>query len=269
MGLAERCIYHRIARSRSDPDNMTLCPILDFANHTANPPYTLPQASSVDLRDMAPPMKHKFGHDFTLLSPSVSATFPDAELFLKYGSHPNSTLFTEYGFVEPTNEGEIVLDCAVEALFELRGHLGLWMKDILVAERYWGDWTLHSTPASAYPSYRLITALRLYHIFPDHVNTLPPESDHLVEMWRDTTLGKRDAVSPENESSWKLTLERLCNDLVQVAKRGLIRVRDIRVPEVHENGWIEFAKMSIEMLWREEIDVGCAVLKSLEEGADF
>jgi hypothetical protein len=133
-----RCIHHRIARSPSDPDNMTLCPILDFANHTANPPYTLPQTSPFDMWDKAPPMKHKFGHDFTLLSPSVLATSPDAQLFLKYGSHPNSILFTEYGFVEPTGEGEVVLDFAIEALIKLRGRVGLWMKDILIAERYWG-----------------------------------------------------------------------------------------------------------------------------------
>lgn len=133
-----RCIHHRITRSRSDPDNMTLCPILDFANHTAHPPYTLPKASPVDTWNIAPPMKHKFGHDFTLLSPSGLITSPDIELFLKYGSHPNSTLFTEYGFVEPTGEGEVMLDCAVEALFKTRGDVGLWMKDILIAERYWG-----------------------------------------------------------------------------------------------------------------------------------
>jgi len=131
-------LLHRIARSRSDPDNMTLCPILDFANHTANPPYTLPQTSRADIQDKAPPKNHKFGHDFTLLSPSDSVTSPDGQLFLRYGSHPNSTLFTEYGFVEPTGEGEVLLDFAIEGLFKLRGHVGLWMKDILIAKRYWG-----------------------------------------------------------------------------------------------------------------------------------
>ena len=131
------------------------------------------------------------------------------------------------------------------------------------------DWTLHSTPAPAYPSYRLITALRLYDIFPDNVNTVPLDSDYLVDMWRDTMLGKRYVISEENEGRWRVTLERLCNDLVQDATRGLIRVRDIQIPEVHESGWEEFVKMSIEMLWREEIKVGCAVLKSLEEGVDF
>ena len=129
------------------------------------------------------------------------------------------------------------------------------------------DWTLHTTPATAYPSYRLITTLRLYHIFSDDVNTVPPESDQMVDTWRDVTLGKRDAISQENESRWRSTLECLCNDVIQDAKRGLIKVRDIQVDQ--ENGWEEFGKIFIEMLWREEMDVGCAVLKSLEEGVDF
>ena len=131
------------------------------------------------------------------------------------------------------------------------------------------DWTLHSTPATAYPSYRLITTLRLYHIFSDDVNTVPPDSDHIVEMWRDVTLGKRDDISQENESRWRSTLECLCNDVIQDAKGGLIKIRDIQVVDQETNGWVEFAKVFIEMLWREEMDVGCAVLKSLEEGADF
>ena len=131
------------------------------------------------------------------------------------------------------------------------------------------DWTLHSTPATAYPSYRLITTLRLYHIFSDDANTVPPDSDHIVEMWRDVTLGKRDDISQENESRWRSTLECLCNDVIQDAKRGLIKIRDIQVVDQETNGWVEFAKVFIEMLWREEMDVGCAVLKSLEEGADF
>lgn len=129
------------------------------------------------------------------------------------------------------------------------------------------DWTLHSTPATAYPSYRLITTLRLYHIFSDDVNTVPSDSDHMVDIWKDVTLGKRDFISQENESRWRSTLERLCNDTIQDAKRGLIKVCDIQVDQ--GSGWVEFAKVSIEMLWREEMDVGCAVLKSLEEGADF
>ena len=126
------------------------------------------------------------------------------------------------------------------------------------------DWTLHSTPETAYPSYRLITTLRLYHIFSDDVNTVPPDSDHMVEIWRDVTLGNRDAISQENESRWRSTLERLCDEVIQDAKRGLLKVRDIQLAD-QENRAKEF----IDMLWREEMDVGCAVLKSLEDGADF
>ena len=145
----------------------------------------------------------------------------------------------------------------------------LFLRFLSPDENLWAhrDWTLHFTPAIGYPSYRLITALRFYHIFSDDVNAIPPNSDHLVDIWRDATLGKIDAISQENESRWRLTLERLCNELVLDAKRGLMKVRDIQVD--HGNGWVEFVKVSIETLWREEIDVGCAVLKSLEEGVDF
>jgi len=109
--------------------------------------------------------------------------------------------------------------------------------------------------------------LRFYHIFSDDVDAIPPDWDHLVDIWRDATLGKIDAISQENESRWRLTLKRVCNELVQDAEKGLIKVRGIQVD--HENGWVEFVKVSIETLWREEINVGCAVLKSLEEGAEF
>jgi hypothetical protein len=125
---------------------MTLCPILDFANHSARPPYMIPKATQAELRDTAPSPKRKFGESLVLLSPSMT-TNPNKELFLKYGAHSNSTLFTEYGFVadfsveEPAPEasrGEVELDGVIEALFNKRGLLGSWMREVLVVEGYWG-----------------------------------------------------------------------------------------------------------------------------------
>ena len=86
----------------------------------------------------------------------------------------------------------------------------------------------------------------------------------MVEIWRDVTLGNRNAISQENERHWRSTLEHLCDEVIQDAKRGLLKVRDIQLAD-QENRAKEF----IDMLWREEMDVGCAVLKSLEDGADF
>ena len=120
---------------------MTLCPILDFANHSPHPPYTIPKPIEAELWDTAPSSKRKFGENFVLLSPSMATTPSNTELFLKYGAHPNPTLFTEYGFMTDSAEGpacdEVELDGVIVALFDARGSLGSWMKEILEVEGYW------------------------------------------------------------------------------------------------------------------------------------
>ena len=59
--------------------------------------------------------------------------------------HANRTLFAEYGFVNvfdwddvPKNfQAEVEVDSYVEALFERKGELGSFMKNVLVEEGYW------------------------------------------------------------------------------------------------------------------------------------
>jgi len=135
-----RCVYHRLTKSRSDPDNMTLCPILDFANHSSRPPYAIPKPVQAELWDTASSPKRNFGENFGLLSPSMTTTASNTELFLKYGAHSNPTLFTEYGFVTDKGPagGEVELDEVIATLFNTRGSLGSWMKEILLVEGYWG-----------------------------------------------------------------------------------------------------------------------------------
>ena len=41
-----RCIFYRIQPNLSDPDNFTLCPILDFANHSHGKTYIFPVIDS-------------------------------------------------------------------------------------------------------------------------------------------------------------------------------------------------------------------------------
>ena len=141
-----RCVYHRLAKSRSNPDNMTLCPILDFANHTTKEPFTWPRTTQAELWDCGPSSKRKFGDNFVLLSPSTTVVSASDELYLRYGAHANSTLFAEYGFTNSLDlenhsdgfEGQIELDDVIEALFNGRGAVGLWMKEVLSDEGYWG-----------------------------------------------------------------------------------------------------------------------------------
>lgn len=139
-----RCIYYRLRPSASDPDNLALCPVLDFANHTTSNIHILPSCNLSSNNGM--PYRRN-GGDFTLLSPPGSQIAPDEELYLKYGSHTNTTLFTEYGFVNEIPQemaswehfqGEVDVQTLIEPLFERRGKVGQWMREILEAEGYWG-----------------------------------------------------------------------------------------------------------------------------------
>lgn len=140
-----RCIYYPIDPSRSSPNNLTLCPILDFANHTPSSTLIVPVFPPLSTVS-APGSKARRG-DYTFLSPSEPQILKNDEILLKYGSHPNRTLFVEYGFINLWEDGEctaggfpaeVDLQDLIEALFEQRGATGAWMKEVLQQEGYWG-----------------------------------------------------------------------------------------------------------------------------------
>lgn len=117
---------------------MTLCPVLDFANHAMDTPTVYPQPTRGEVWDTGPSIKRRFGEKFTLLAPSQHSVKIGDELFLKYGSHSNATLFTEYGFVLSRQDIEVEVTELVEELFNKRGAVGAWMKEVLTNEGYWG-----------------------------------------------------------------------------------------------------------------------------------
>lgn len=123
---------------------MTMCPILEFANHTNHSEHMYPQLSHAELCDQAP---SKFaGDDFVLLSPKEKTLHPGEEVFLKYGAHSSRTLFVEYGFINKVDSNTLKgssVDCEadllwhVSTLFEKRGIVGKWMEELLRTTRYW------------------------------------------------------------------------------------------------------------------------------------
>jgi hypothetical protein len=132
-----RCIYLQLKESRSHPDNLTLCPVLDFANHT--------QHAHIEL-SVSDKKKHPNGQKahFVVSSPENKAVSADEELFLTYGAHCNRVLFVEYGFVlRPTSERwdncivEVQVDDIVEELFRQKDSVGTWMIEVLKTENYW------------------------------------------------------------------------------------------------------------------------------------
>lgn len=126
---------------------------------------------------------------------------------------------------------------------------------------------MHSSPEPAYPSYRLITALRLYHIPVTESTEL--ERDHLLQLWRDTFLGRRECVSECNESAWRETLVDICQILVERATTRMTAI-DAEIREVVDSEvWGSWMQGNIKMLWEEELFVAKAVMQSVQNGEQF
>ncbi|TFK29923.1 SET domain-containing protein [Coprinopsis marcescibilis] len=278
LNVNTRCIYYRVKQNRSDPNNLTLCPILDFANHSAVHPTTWPKSTRSEVWNVAPPRGKDHGDDFTLLSPPDSAVKEGDELFLRYGHHTNQFLFVEYGFVNPRTRlessgfGDIDISPVVEALFMDRGAMGQWLKTVLEEEGYWGNWTLHVSPAPAHPDYRLTTALRLLDSFPSPVSDISDvdDRDERLNTWREAANGSRDAISKSNETRCRRTLERICRGIAGAAGSQIGHLENVFAQQLADaSGWSEYVKGCVRTLWQEEEQVALAVLESIKMGAEF
>lgn len=69
------------------------------------------------------------------------------------------------------------------------------------------------------------------------------------EQWRDTIMGGREEISPENEKLWREALEEICTCLMNRASQKLKNM-----PEIEE---------SLHILWAEEYLVAEAVLRDV------
>lgn len=262
-----RCIYYRLKASKEDPDNLTLCPILDFANHTPNGLHMTPAPSEADIWDTAP--VKPIGKGFKFLSPANGSIQEGKEVFLVYGAHPNRTLFVEYGFVNRSlgdvkfTDGEVDVQDVVESLI-LDHKSGVLVKSILEDEGYWGDWTLYCSGESAQPSWRLITALRLHCLLVSnneiHHNAIQP--------WRNIIAGKREIISDGNEIAWKESLITICDAIITKAQASLDSLKSDEAEE-YGHGWLAWMRENIWTLWREELLVAMAVKQRILRGDSF
>ncbi|KAI0928740.1 hypothetical protein AcW1_005897 [Taiwanofungus camphoratus] len=274
LNVNTRCIYYPVRQLASDKDNMTLCPILDFANHDEKCSQLMPV---LDPKVRAPGSRKSCG-DYSFVSCADKSIERDQELFLRYGGHPNRTLFVEYGFVNRSapeaftsgeERGEIDVQDVIEQLFS-ESSLGLLIKETLENEGYWGDWTLHSSPPPAYPSYRLISALRLYHAIehsPSNTSCIP---DKALQAWRDVINGRINSISSENEIGWRKSLISVCEQITRRAEESICS-DTLRSSETNHDkpGWHQWSKESIRTLWREESEVARAVARSIRAGEEF
>ncbi|KZV78605.1 SET domain-containing protein [Exidia glandulosa HHB12029] len=232
-----RSIYYRVVASPKSADNLTLCPLLDFANHAT---------------------VHNSGSSVPTFHAPTALRAGD-EVFLNYGPHPDQTLFAEYGFVTGDEERQqLDVGPELEGLFQADPH-GAMKRMLLEDANYWQDWTLHLTP-TPHPSFRTMTALRLL--------CLPSTSDDDVKKWQDTVHGLENTVSEENESSVRRSLEDLCSRVLASAATNHQRAQDL-VPVVLSNASSHFTRDTICALWKERQRVATAVLEATRRGDEF
>ncbi|KAG8987919.1 hypothetical protein FRB95_010755 [Tulasnella sp. JGI-2019a] len=276
-----RCIHYSLNnadRTRSLKDiDLTLCPIIDFANHTIKEELTAQVIRN--------------GNSALEFFSAGTAMKKGDEIFLRYGNHNNAVLLAEYGFTISRSEqpsklavgendtvdgGEINVDDVIEMLFEEKS--GQWRKDILKSRGYWGDWTLHSSPTPAHPSYRILPALRLLHLSqptPDEEAVLGSWTDAASNLnaWEMMVLGRQQTVSHQNELSVSGTMRVVCERVMARGEHGLNELYELEqsiltlTPEASgDTDWFSSTIRCATILWKEEYEVANAVLESIERG---
>ncbi|RPD66070.1 SET domain-containing protein [Lentinus tigrinus ALCF2SS1-7] len=272
LNVNTRCIFYRIQPTLSHPDNFTLCPVLDFANHSSGHTHIFPVVDS----DVWGGVAKKPPKYFIFFSPSQETIQQGQQLYLQYGMHPNTFLFSEYGFVNDVPQGaiksgayagEVDVQEPVEELFA-QHVLGPRLKAVLTDESYWGDWTIHAAPTPAHPSYRLMAALRLLHAFDDVTEIGQAAFDSTVDQWREVIYGQTDKISLQNEKRWRASLYRICSRVAERARTRLTRVSTAECTD-EDGSWRRWMHSNISILWKEELEVAEAVVASLKADAEF
>jgi len=218
------------------------------------------------------------GDDFPFLGSEKGDIKLGEEIYLTYGAHSNRTLFTEYGFINDVSPecirsgeypGEIDVQQIIEELFGSQAEIGVWMRKVLEDEGYWGDWTLHSSPLPASPSFRTTSALRLYAMFSELSGVPEPKlADDILRPWRNTLLGIQDRVSDNNERAWKSTLRQICERVSEDGRIGKSLAMQFQA-QSSDHEWVEWMRSNIEGLWDEQTVVADAVLRSIDDEVEF
>ncbi|KAF8478694.1 hypothetical protein DFH94DRAFT_633087 [Russula ochroleuca] len=269
LNVNTRCLYDDLGLGKDN--NMSLCPVFDFANHAWMQPTMEPVRAAGS--EIWRPGRCSPGGDGNTDLVCVSCErgiVRDQEVTLSYGWHSNRTLFVEYGFANAiTSEelmsgvypGQVNVQDIVTTWLDCRGELGTFVKGTLEAEGYWGDWTIHCSPLPTQASFRLITALRLYHSFPEGAGVWSEEETTAASRrWRDTILGHEEVVSEENEKACEESIGEICEVVIKRAERGIEAVKEDMRMESEVSEWFQDVLVAVDFLWFEERAVAKAML---------
>lgn len=133
------------------------------------------------------------------------------------------------------------------------------------------DWTMHSSPTPAHPSFRLMAALRLYHLLPNSAEKPPHNPDAALEPWYTVLTGQKDVISAANEQAWRDSLGRICEGVQDRARNVIEQLASAQeiVGQEDKPGWFDWMARNVRLLWMEEKEVAEAVLASLIAGEEF
>ncbi|GAA5951789.1 hypothetical protein JCM3765_003119 [Sporobolomyces pararoseus] len=280
LNVNTRCIYFDLPTTGTAPahwtkkeNSLTLAPVIDMINHfpsLATKPHPTQTALTFSSPSRSSPDKKVMKGD---------------ELAFSYGGHDDSFLLVEYGFVighgdeqgRGGNEyNSLDVDKYIDALFENQGAEGEMKVGILKDSDYWGDMTFQSSPPS--PSWRVLTALRLFHLrLPANLSL---SVDSLAPFY-DLLSGSIDQISHLNEKKVQATLKAIAKNLAVECREGIERCQTLEKEwrkELASTGGaggdtgdqirevLEWLKM-VETIWKGEERIAKAIAEE-EEGVE-
>ena len=131
------------------------------------------------------------------------------------------------------------------------------------------DWTLHDIPTPPHPSYRCLTALRLFELSESIANSFQEDDPFSVSSdlraWQDTIWGEREFISELNEEAMRGRLYNVCEIITKRAEEKLLALRT-QAWNSDRVGWLEYAVKCIEELWKEERRVANGIRRTIEAG---
>jgi len=152
------------------------------------------------------------------------------------------------------------------------------MSSAVNATYFLSDCTLHTHPAPAQPSHRLLPALRLLHT-PIPAKTVdayveqpyfPAQSYSLVLAdWLETLTGMKETMSEEVERNVKQSLLDLCEMVERDAEEGLLSLRTKRSRLRDSTEGSNEGLDAVERLWESQQRVGRLVASSVHAGTAF
>lgn len=230
LNVNTRCLWFDLGLKDHD-DNITLAPVIDMVNHTLQSnvkpiatPNTFSLYSSHPNGEFgSPTSKNRILSSKRNISSKhkcLSHRKGD-EILFSYGSHSNSTLWSEYGFIiKPYNRwNSIDITSSVLDLFMNSNDHSIERLSILKESNYWKDYTIESTPIG--PSYRTLTSLRLLYC--------PYEA---LSNWYKLVNGEIDELDQEIESQVKVTIEEICVKLMKEIDENLFKISDEVIEEI-------------------------------------